>query len=209
MPTIKYCRACSKAVLSGAKTCVYCGVADPASEPAAIATGLVMIAVGIAIVVAIAVMAGRWIMSPTETPTVSREVVPTSPREHIEYLARRAVGAKQLRTVKVRMTPDNWQVTVDFAASDNWTVNMIRRGIVRDMLNCFYVLFTSKHPVGLVTTKAYMPLIDLHGNNIDGMVYEMKMPRHVAVKMHWPNRDQVNAHALGLVEFIHPALLGD
>lgn len=80
-----------------------------------------------------------------------------------------------------------WGVDVQFRAADNFTTNMTKKGIERDMMESFQALFTSAVPVGMVSIEAYMMLIDKFGNEEEGIVYGATMRSQVASQVNWEN----------------------
>ena len=71
---------------------------------------------------------------------------------------------------------------MEFKGSDNFTAEWIRVRIGRDMKDCFHLIFASENPVEKVNIKAYMELMDRHGNIFDELVYDATMVRRTAPK---------------------------
>jgi hypothetical protein len=89
------------------------------------------------------------------------------PVQPLEYISGEEGGASDLRSFAVCRSPSNWSVNIAFRADDSFSAGMIRAGIERNVMDSFHAVFTPGDPVDFVNGKAFMPLIDHHGNETD------------------------------------------
>ena len=196
------CRECQHRVAKSATACPQCGARSPSERELSWRESLS----GFALLVAlIAGVAGGiyWWNKWTATP----EPEFTDPVLQLKHRVGRIIGGDDLRSFVVRRNVTPWLVIIEFSGDDGWSNEMIRKGIEDDMKSVFYVIYNSGNPVREVISKAYLSLIDKHGQESDDHVYQMTMRRDLAAKINWDNRHVISPHKLGIVDFIHPALL--
>ena len=130
------------------------------------------------------------------------------PAKRLEYRVGKKLVGKKLTSFAVRKTPGAWTVDVEYDAGEAFTISTQKLSIERAIINSLHVIFTSGDPVERATVKAFMPLVDQHGQEFQARVFQVTMRRGLAAKINWENRHALDLHRLGIVEFMNPEFKG-
>ncbi len=79
----------------------------------------------------------------------------------------------------------DWNVAVEFNASDNLSANLRKASIETKMSEIYISLFNSGKNIETVSVGAYFPLVDQYGNENDGIVYASSLGAEEAKKVNW------------------------
>lgn len=116
-------------------------------------------------------------------PPVTRAIL--SDREKIEGSIKELFDGNKLRGYDILEGDQGFVVDIRINASDNFTTNMIRMGIEKDMTLAYKEIFNRVENVDTVFIDAYLPLTDQYGNENDGSVYKTALDKDTASRVNW------------------------
>jgi hypothetical protein len=150
---------------------------------------------------------------PTEIPT--NTPLPSATPEPFEYLKRLVAEALGTSNRDVpRLTDFSWdadrsEIAVTFAAQDDFTEDMIKRGIQIDIVNILRTIQKSNTPIPYksIVVVATFPLVDVYGNTKESNVVIATYARENLDKVNWDNFLTDNIYKIANQDslFIHPA----
>lgn len=89
------------------------------------------------------------------------------------------------KLVVAEMEGGGWNVTIDFNASDNLSMNLRKVGIEKQMSELYIALYKSGKDVRTTTITAYFPLVDQYGKENDRAIYQSTLDKVEAGKVNW------------------------
>lgn len=151
---------------------------------------------------------------PTEAPT--DVPLPTETPEPLDYLESLVVDVLGSSNRDVpRLSGFIWdaessEIVVTVAGQDNFTDEMITRGIQMDIVDILRVIYTSNTPIpyNSIAVVATFPLVDTYGNTKEANVVIATYSRETLAKINWDNflTDNTFAIAEQNTLFLHPAI---
>ncbi len=151
---------------------------------------------------------------PTEIPTNPPPPSSTlDPLAELKQLVADALGTSNRdaqRLSDFSFDPSTSEISVTFAANDNLTENMIKRGIQMDIVEILKTIYQSKTsiPYNSIFIMATFPLVDTYGNTNETNVVLATYDRSNLDKVNWDNFLTDNAYVIANQDtlYIHPAL---
>lgn len=149
---------------------------------------------------------------PTPAPTEKHNTPTTPPpppsvREQIQGIVDDVDPGDRVRKLRVSRTGKQYEVAIDFDASENLTKGLTKDGFKLDIQDLYTEIYTSDvaHRISIVDITVYYTLVDKYGNESKDPVYETVMTGRTARKINWDNVDAVDFDHLWTLVFIHPA----
>lgn len=155
---------------------------------------------------------------PTEAPTEEPTNTPLpsetpEPLEYLENLVIDILGSSNRDVPRLSdfiWDTDSSEIVVTFAGQDNFTDDMITRGIQMDIVDILHVIYASDTllPYNSIAVVATFPLVDTYGNTEEANVVIATYSRETLDKINWDNflTDNIFTVADQDTLFLHPAL---
>lgn len=125
-------------------------------------------------------------------PTTAPQAPELSEQDQIKKLvADQLTGQNNMKKdnlKKVEVTEQEnggWDITVDFNANDNLSMNLRKVGIEKQMSELYIALYKSGKDIRTVTVTAYFPLQDNYGKVNDRAIYQSTLDKEEASKVNW------------------------
>ncbi len=115
-----------------------------------------------------------------------------TPKQKIENKVSEILNGKNnldknfLRKIEITDEDNNtFAVNIEFNASDNFSANLRKKGILIKMSEIYQSLYRGNMDINSAIITAHFPLIDKYGNEEDGMVYKTSLLKEEASKINW------------------------
>ncbi len=130
---------------------------------------------------------------------------PPSPEEEARDLMQEHFGEQLREASVVEQANGGYGVFVEFDGADNFTTEMIKRGMEIDMREAYELLYTEANAdVRTATMAAYFPMIDQMGDESEDVVYKTELDRQTAEQINWENAVVLEWDNIWDVQLFHP-----
>lgn len=148
----------------------------------------------------------------TEVGNTPLPIVPLEPIEQLKMLVTDALGTSNRdvpRLSSFSWDADRSEIAVIFAAQDNLSDDLIKRGIQMDIVDILSTIQTSNTSLQYksIVAVATFPLVDVYGNSKESNIVIATYTRENLDKINWSNFLTDNIYLIANQDslFIHPA----